>query len=245
MEIAQPWLSVGRAPKRHEYGGGVCKYRIRALSEEDLPELAAFHDLIHANLPHPHVLRRDSPSYLGRNLHEAGRTFGAFGEDDGALIAYAALAFPKADSSNLCFDLPSLAIVPDDVAVYDGSAVHPAVRGRGLQDRLNTLRRDHAVRIGAGHLLGTVSLLNPYSLRNHLDQGFVVRAIREKYGGMLRLIIHHDLNSAFVPDNLAERDCELGDPIQHRAALASGYVGFRAQAQSNKWFLTYAPARQQ
>jgi len=122
--------------------------------------------------------------------------------------------------------VPHLAIDPAKVAHLDGSAVHPSYRGMGIQRRLSVLRVAFAADRGARHFLLTVSPANPHSLRNHLNEGgFRVRAIKQKYGGLWRLILHRELDDD-APSLSGRRECRRLDDIEgQQRLLAAGCCG--------------------
>jgi hypothetical protein len=225
------WLKRGVVQRRSD--GAWLPYETRRLDENDLNELHRLHELIQNRLPHPHVFRHDGRDFLERHLQQRGGTFGAFCE--GELIAYAVVSLPGYDDDNLARDLPELDIPLDEVALYDGSAVHPNYRGSRLHSELNTLRAAYAGLRGCHHLMGTVSIFNPYSLRNHFAAGFFIKGIGVKYGGMWRLIIHRDqrYESVTAIQRLAELSpdvimwCHIEDVEAQTKVLGAGAWGFR------------------
>jgi hypothetical protein len=171
------------------------------------------------------------------NIYETGRTFGAFCGQ--TLVGYASVAFPGGSERNLAYDLPHLAIEPETVAIYDGSAVHPDHRGRGLQTVLNDYRGKFASAAGYRHFMGTVSPMNPYSLVNHLRAGFFVKALALKYGGMMRYIIHRDLrNIRLRTSNVI--DIAFSDLERQKRALADGLWGSGLTKQAETWKIQFA-----
>ena len=216
-----------------------CSYpfSVRLLTSEDLAELYALHLLILSTLPHPHVLRPDSRDFIERNLRLRGVTFGAYCRRE--LIAYSVVAFPHPDEESPSVDLPQASIEPNRVAVYDGSAVHPAFRGSHLHAALNQMRREYAVRAGYYHLMGTVSIFNPFSLTNHLEAGFFVKGIKNKYGGMIRLIIHQDTRADPRRNGWEEQVVSLEDCLSHSAATESGMWGFRVHRREGGSVVQY------
>jgi hypothetical protein len=175
-------------------------YTLRRLEHRDLDALHRVHQAILSSLPHPHVLRADTPEHFERNLASGGATFGAFSRDD--LVAYSAIEFGGPSAAQIAQAFPSAALpAATTLAVHDGSGVLPAHRGCGLQDALNTLRFDEVGRRGYRHVVGTVSPRNPFSLRNHLHRGFVVGGYAEMYGGMPRVLIHLVTEPMVAPEN--------------------------------------------
>jgi len=135
--------------------------------------------------------------------------------------------------------LPHLAIEPETVAIYDGSAVHPDHRGKGLQIVLNDYRGKFASAAGYYHFMGTVSPMNPYSLVNHLGAGFFVKALTLKYGGMIRYIIHKELRrKPLRTSNVI--DIAFSDLESQKRALADGLWGSGLTKQGGTWKIQFA-----
>jgi GNAT superfamily N-acetyltransferase len=222
-------------------------YAIRRLTVHDLAALQRTHQALLSSLSHPQVLRPDGVEHLERNLSRTGITFGAF--HDGELIAYAAIEFggPSARLIETAFPTASLPAAAA-LAVHDGSGVLPAHRGRGLQDRLNQLRVKEARAHGFQHIVGTVSTRNPFSLRNHLDRGFVVRGYAEIYDGMPRLLMHAGLASETGFDPHAcwtgmRQSIVLPGVATDFDILDRGLVGVSVGATSAGWRLSCLPIR--
>jgi hypothetical protein len=191
-----------------------------------------------SRLPHPHILRPDDEEFMRRNLSERGTTFGVFRGSE--LIAYSVVAFPDANEPCPSHDLAGIHFSHREVAIYDGSGVHPSFRKNGLHAMLNVLRKEYARRNGRHHLYGTVSIFNHLSLENHLSAGLRVKNIAIKYTDMCRLIIHQDIREESIPIPGGERIVRLADQEGHRGALAEGLIGHEVVANGGDYGLTYA-----
>jgi Uncharacterized conserved protein len=202
-------------------------FEMRFVRYEELEALFRLHQAVVAVLDHPHLFRPDSRAFMARHLEARGRTVGTF--VDGDLIAYAAISFPNDDPDNLGRDLPLPQTEFKHVADYDGSAVHPNYRGNGLQQKMTNMRHRYALAHDRYHILGTVSPLNARSLANFLAIGCRVKNIKEKYGGMLRLIIHRDLRDErpLVFDPTSVRDVPCAAAARITSLLREGFQGFR------------------
>lgn len=216
---------------------------MRFVERDDLDSLYKLHLSVIAGLHHPHAFRPDSRSFMEQQINRRGRTVGVFCGDD--LVAYAAISFPDADPDNLGRDLP----LPEDelgtVANYDGSAVHRLYRGNQFQRRMTDVRHRWALLHSRHHILGTVSPFNPVSLQNFLALGCRVHALKTKYGGMLRLIIHRDLREAQPPalDPRSFIDVPLSYAETHVRLTRAGFHGFRVVAGSGEPCLRYGLPR--
>jgi hypothetical protein len=103
------------------------------------------------------------------------------------------------------------------------------------------LRHRYALEHGRYHILGTVSPFNPVSLDNFLSLGCRVRNLKQKYGGMLRLIIHRDLRELAPPplDPCSVIDVPLTNIAQHRSLLQRGLEGSRVVWDGGQAALRY------
>ena len=215
--------------------------RLRQLDLDDVAALVELQEIVRRALPDPQLFQCENESYYAGVIAGTGAGFGAF---DGDIMAgYGIVALPGDRPDNLCHDVPFFRIDPADVAHLDGSAVHPDYRGKAIQQRLSELRIAFAAEKGARHLLMTVAPGNPHSLRNHLNMGgFRVRAIKRKYGGMWRLILHRELDCGEASGAGRREFCRLEDIEAHRRLLAAGFLGVRVVEGGNGWELTYEAA---
>lgn len=234
----QEWVRHGTV---RDQGQGIERpYVMRFVTADELDKLYALHQTVVAALPNPHLFRSDSRSFMDKQIESRGRTFGVFCDDD--LVGYAAISFPDGDPDNLGRDLPLPENELGNVADYDGSAVHPDYRGNDLQKLMTGMRHRWALRHDRWHILGTVSPFNAFSLRNFLALGCRVKNIKQKYGGMLRLIIHLDLRELMPPtvDPETVVDVPLTNISLQTSLLQRGYEGFRVVHDSGEPCLRYA-----
>jgi len=214
-------------------------YVMRFVRPDEIEDVYALHTAVASCLHHPHAFRQDSRAFMEQQIERRGRTVGVFCE--GRIVAYAAISFPDDDPDNLGRDLPLPESELPHVADYDGSAVHPDYRGNRLQQMMTHVRHDYALRHHRHHILGTVSPFNPMSLQNFLKVGCRVRNLKQKYGGMLRFIIHRDLRDRFPPqfEPHSPVDVPLTDIDLHRNLLLRGFVGFRLVSKDGEPALRY------
>ena len=210
----------------------------RQLALADLPVVMRLQETVRRELPDLRIFQCEDEPYYARAIGGWGAGFGAF---DGATLAgFGIVTFPGAHAENLCHDVPRLAIDPTEVAHLDGSAVDLRYRGLGIQQRLSVLRIAFAADRGARHFLMTVSPFNPPSLRNHLNGGgFQVRALKQKYQGQWRLILHRELDCE-EPTTMGRREsCRLDDLDGHARLLDAGLAGIRLVQREGEWWVAY------
>jgi ribosomal protein S18 acetylase RimI-like enzyme len=210
----------------------------RQLDPADLPAVLELQETVRQGLPHPHLFQCEEEAFYAHVMGGGGVGFGAF--DGHTMAGYGIVTFPGADPENLCHDLPDLRIDPREAAHLDGSAVHPAYRGMSIQQRLSVMRIACAAGRGVRHFLMTVSPMNPYSLRNHLNGGgFRVRGLKQKFGGKWRMILHRELDCPEPASTGLCETCPLDDLAAHHRLLDAGFCGVRLASREGTWHLTY------
>jgi len=210
----------------------------RQLHPGDVSALVALQEIVRRGLRDPGLYQCEDEAYFARIIAGSGAGFAAF--DGETMAGYGIIAFPGVHPGNLCHDLPALKIDPTEVAHLDGSAVHPAYRGLAIQHRLSVLRIAYGATRGARHFLLTVSPANLPSLRNHLNGGgFRALALKQKYGGLWRLILHRALDAEEPTSAGPRENCRLDDLETHQRLLAAGYAGIRLVNRDGLWHLAY------
>jgi ribosomal protein S18 acetylase RimI-like enzyme len=185
-------IESGQIKKSGTPSGKEVPYDLTFLDERRLTDIMNLQEIIVQNLSDPELFHADSIHFIRDHICKRGRIIGVISEK--RLIAYRILAFPGNDPDNLGIDLKLPKKELNKVAHLESFAVHPAYRGNSLQ--LKTL--GPAIRIirdlNYDHLCATVSTKNYPSLSNPLKGGFVIRELKEKYGGKLRYILYQNLN---------------------------------------------------
>jgi len=205
---------------------GRAPFELRYLEKSDLPLLLSLQEVIAKALPSPEIFRLDTEDYFRRHFDAERGVIGAFAGD--RLIAYGILSFPGESEDNFGRDI---GLPPDElksVAHLETSAVHPDYRGNGLQKKIFEIHFRTLENGNYAHALCTVSPKNYPSLRNMFDAGMVIRAVKIKFGWMLRYILHKDFRLA-GPVRAAEVERVPADDLEtQKRLLAGGWYGFDA-----------------
>ncbi len=188
------------------------------LGPDDLDEIFSLHLAGMAGLPDPGIVKPERREFFAMLLGGGGRILGV--RHGPALIAYGVL---QHDLSAEGVPRRTLGVgAAEPVAKLAGAAVARGYRGRGLQRLLARRRVDLAAANGYRQLFSTSSPQNPVSWANLLAEGFVIVDLAEKYGGLLRLILHRGPDrEAVAPSVWCPADD--GDAVRHH--LASGLIG--------------------
>ena len=176
----------------------LCKvpYEIKILNVSYLSEIIELQQVIIEGLPRGDMLQSFSDSFMKEHIGEKGFIIGVV--SGGSLIAFRNVYFPDMDDPewNLGIDLG----LPENslckVANFQMVCVHPDFLGNSLALVMNR----HAISIlrrmePYEHLCATVSPYNFWNIGILLDSGFVIKKLKNKYGGKLRYIVHQNLKN--------------------------------------------------
>lgn len=117
--------------------------------------------------------------------------------EENTLAGYFIFRFPDIDEPEHLGDYLQLTDAEKKHVVYmDSAGVFPEFRGQGLQGKL--LRAGEELLKGTKYTiaLATVSPNNPASLHTLLKDEFKILTTAEKYGGLIRHILHKQLGDS-------------------------------------------------
>lgn len=199
--------------------------RARILVPEDFPAWTALRDTVIAALPNPdfYVREPDEQAFYVAHTEPGGEAIGVFAH--GALVAYAMVGFPEAESADNLGAVIGLA--PDyhaKVTHLSSCMVLPQWRGRGLQRTLLSARLALAHARGRPLCMAMVSLHNHSSRHNLLRQGLHI-AWTGLIDGLQRHVAMIDLQHGLHFDMGDERLLPSNDFLALRNACAAGYAG--------------------
>lgn len=207
-------------------------YELRYLEEKDLPLLLSLQEAVALALPSPEIFRLDKPAYFRKHFEKSKSVIGAF--SDGRLIAYGIISFPPPGEEHFGADI---GLPPEELpkaAHLETSAVHPDYRGNGLQRKMFDIHFAALKAAGYRHTLCTVSPKNLPSIRNMFDCGMTVRALKIKFGWMLRYILHKDIQDSSLPRPKEIRRIPASDTESQRDLLRRGFYGFALDQASGE-----------
>ena len=136
----------------------------------------------------------DPMSYLVDDLafvseHIARRGFTLVSTEDGQVVGFQIVRFPRTDPDNLGRDIGLSGSELDQVAHLESAAVVPAHWGEGLGRELLVRAQEELSGQGFRYLMCTVYPANPASLHNLEAAGYRVVATKSKYGGYTRHVM--------------------------------------------------------
>ncbi|MFK8252748.1 hypothetical protein [Ancylobacter terrae] len=207
------------------------------LGEADLDAIEALHHLSMGADIRPDIVKPEKRSFFAGILGGRGGAFGLF--DGGTMVAYAILQhaiLPDDDPRPLL----GLSAQPS-LAKLAGAGVAPSHRGQGLQRRLIHLRVEAAG--DADLLFSTAAPLNTPSWTNLIAEGFAIRAIVTRYGGLVRFLLVRERGAGPVPAALVAAGRALAplDLDGQRAVLAAGWRGAGLARIAGEPAILYVP----
>lgn len=218
-------------------------FEMRFLEKRDLPQIMALQDIILHRLSRKDLLEAFSDAFMASHIGARGFIIGIFVYGD--LVAFRNVYFPEVNDRewNLGYDIGLEAPVDlEKVVNLQMICVHPNFRGYSLGLRLNAHAIETIQRLGRHtHLCATVSPYNYWNIRILLAGGLVIRALKEKYNGKLRYIVHRNLTRPFDVFQSNDRvTVRLTDIEPQKELLRRGYVG--VEFRETAGFLAQRPS---
>lgn len=193
----------------------------RPLSLGEAAAVHALHMAAVAKVGRPDLIRPETLEFFEKILAGGGRILGL--DDDRGLLAYGVLQWDLPPVEDL---RPLFGLAPDaPFAKLAGAAVRPDSWGHGLQESVISARLNLATSLGLTHLYATSAPGNWRSWANLLNQGLVIRALIEQYGGALRYILYRDLDHLDATSQDGGVWVDAADTDRQRHLLAAGRCG--------------------
>ena len=201
-------------------------YTMKFLDESYLEQVLDLQKMIVQNLPSPDLLQPFPPDFMRQHVRSKGRIIGVLA--DQGLIAFRAFYFPDVDDHewNLGFDIGLQGSELTKVANLQMVCVNPLYRGNQLGLKMNR----HAIRFLKEetdyiHLCATVHPRNHWNVRVLMKSGFVIRNLKEKYGGKLRYIVYQNLKNPIKIMSSSKVLVKHMDIDEQKKMLKSGFLG--------------------
>jgi hypothetical protein len=230
-------IASGQIKKSGTPSGKKVFYELAFLDERRLTEVMDLQALIVKALDDPELFHPDSIHFISDRIRKKGRIIGITSEN--TLIAYRIISFPGSDYDNLGIDLELSESELHRVAHLEFFVVHPDYRGNALQLKTLPPAISALHDFGYKHLCATVSPKNYPGVSNLLRGGFVIKKLKDKYGGKLRYILYQNLampiNRA-IEHTIALRNTDIEG---QQKALMQGYFGYEARKTAGSFEIHY------
>ncbi|MCJ7445556.1 MAG: GNAT family N-acetyltransferase [Methanotrichaceae archaeon] len=214
-------------------------YEMRFLDISFLEEIISLQNTICQNLSNWEIYRPSSADFIRSLSEQEHSIIGVLTYKD--LVAYSMIYLPGSGMENLGRDIGLLENELEKVAHLQTIAVHPSYRGNSLQTKLAQHHLNIIKDMGYEHVCCTVSPMNPISLKNIMSLGFIIRALKVKFGGYMRCIMHKNFHQPFNIN--AEEFILIGNDIAGQVNLLNkGYLGFKMELIPNGFKISYGLA---
>lgn len=220
--------------------GKACEAAFRLLAKEEVGLVLALQDEVLRHEQQPGLYYPLSAAEVKRMIEEQGAVMGVFVE--GRLAAFHALFLPHMDSENLGRDVQLSTEALMRVAHMEAVCVHPEYRGNGLQkaliERLIRCLSDTPYDL----LFLTASPFNLPSVKSGLASGFVICALKQKYGQKWRYILFRNRDVPFMEEKKDRIKVPVTDFARQQNAFEDGYVGVDIVGEGDQVWVTFAKA---
>ncbi|MCR5703770.1 MAG: GNAT family N-acetyltransferase [Eubacterium sp.] len=137
-------------------------------------------------LENPSFFVGDDLEFIKKHIKDEGRTILA--KDQGKVVAFLILRFPKQNEDNLGRDIGITKEELLRVVHMESVGVLPEYRGKGLQEKLLAHAEELLLDEDFCYYMATVAPGNIPSQKNFEKKGYECVLMKEKYGSLLRRI---------------------------------------------------------
>lgn len=199
---------------------------MKRLNRSHLAEIMTLQQIIVGNLRRPDMLAAFSCDFMKNHLDRQGFVIGVLVEN--RLIAFRNVYYPSRDDRewNLGYDMGFDDEARCRVANLQMVCVHPDYRGNGLAFKMNRVALYLLRELGLRQeVCATVSPFNVWNIPVLLNSGFHIRALKFKYGGKLRYVVHQNLHHPCACFERSVLRVPCDDLQRIEALLRTGHFG--------------------
>lgn len=199
------------------------KYAIKFLNESHLSLILQLQDLVVKRIGDPKTYYVRSSDYLYKRLAVENSAMGIFKGHE--LLGFHIASFPGMDEENLGEDI---GLEPEElfqVVKMGPTAIHPEYRNIGLLRMVASEHFKVIADMGYSHICLTIAPNNYPSLKSTLKHGFVIQQLKQKYGSLLRYVLHLDLKKPYAKSRYSVKVSST-DIESQRFILKLGFYGY-------------------
>lgn len=205
-------------------------HEVRPLTIGHVSEILALQDLIIETLPDKKSYYREGNDYFFKALQDGAYSLGLF--DGGNLVGYNIVSLPDA-TQNLGHEVGLYGPTLSKVAHWGPAAIHPSLQGNGLLKKIIVKQLKELKISGYEHIFLTIAPCNYSSLSTVLQQGFLIKRIKLKFGNLLRYILHLDMSRS-----LKKPICQVrvaGEDLESQKLLLTfGFYGYSVESENSR-----------
>ncbi len=202
------------------------EYSMTFLDESYMPQIMDLQEIIVQNLSRRDMLQAFSYDFMKEHIGLKGFVIGVFiGK---RLVAFRNVYYPDSQDAewNLGIDIGLPDMELSRVANLQMVCVHPTFRGNALASKMNRhalhLLKEQSTHY---HICATVSPYNYWNVEILLNSGFVIRKLKDKYGGKLRYVVYQNLKSPMHFDEGTTVSARLSDFEEQKKNFKTGWCG--------------------
>ncbi|MBU0985749.1 MAG: hypothetical protein KKH68_00735 [Proteobacteria bacterium] len=202
------------------------EYSMRFLDERHMPQIMDLQEIIVNNLSRRDMLQAFSYDFMKKHISPQGFIIGVFVGK--RMVAFRNVYYPDSQDAewNLGIDIGLPAMELPGVANLQMVCVHPAFRGNLLASKMNR----HALRLlkeknTHHHICATVSPYNFWNVRILLQSGFVIKKLKDKYGGKIRYVVYQNLKKPMQFEVETSASARLNDIEEQKKLFNTGLCG--------------------
>lgn len=202
------------------------EYSMTFLDESYMPQIMDLQEIIVQNLSRRDMLQAFSYDFMKEHIGPKGFIMGVFAGK--RLVAFRNVYYPDSKDAewNLGIDIGISDMELTKVANLQMVCVHPTFRGNALAPKMNR----HALRLLKEqnthyHICATVSPYNFYNVRVLLNSGFIIRKLKDKYGGKIRYVVYQNIKKPIQFDVDTSVSARLSDIEEQKKLFSTGLCG--------------------
>ncbi|MBD7907818.1 GNAT family protein [Sporosarcina gallistercoris] len=207
------------------------------LTKSDLPEIKLLQTKVIEHLTDKTFLQPLTDEEFEYILEGNGVLVGVHAE--GNLIAFRALLDPGDDPEHLGED----AGIPQEqwssVLYSEITNVDPAFQGNGLQRQLGKVVMEEVDTEQYTYVCSTVAPFNIASIKDKLELGMHIAALRVKYETLTRYIMMKNLATEAAVTNNDPIEVGMGETTEQQKLLQAGWIGTSIQLREEGYTVTY------
>ncbi|MER2261509.1 MAG: GNAT family N-acetyltransferase [Psychrobacillus sp.] len=215
---------------------GKKEYPARELTTDNMEQILTLQSIVLQHLENKEFLQPLTKEEFEDSLKHR-LMVGVFAGEE--LIAFRTLAIPVMDDHHLGYDIGLSEEQLGDVVYQEITNVHPAYRGYGLQRKLADLVMELLQNSPYTYICATVAPFNFASLKDKLSQGMVIKALKHKYGNMLRYIFYKRLDGNDFVFGKNQMNIKMSDIEGQQKLLRAGWVGTNILQKEEEWYVVY------
>lgn len=213
-------------------------FHVRYLTIDDLPLILRLQKKVENALLSSATLEPLSEEEFSVILSGHPLMIGVFVEEK--MIAFRAMLEPELDAEHLGIDAGLPEVELSKVIYQEISNIDPDYRGNGLQNYMGKLLMSRLDDKRFRYVCATVAPFNIASIKDKLELGLEIVALKEKYGGKLRYIFMKDL-AASVSGRVFNEESfiKMSEVEEQQKLIEAGFRGISIKEVGGEWYVRY------